>query len=151
MCFSLTNVLNRQPKLMCLAWGKGVVQKMASFLGTLARFVKCSSVSPWQAAGIWGASLWVNAVLQYLGDVSNSRFHVFLKCSKEGKTKTLYNLLNYLRSLTLCFMNKSEACLWIPCHIVVHEIKRTVWQGETWLWKKSNSAALKHTGRPHIC
>lgn len=32
-------------------------------------------------------------------------------------------------------MNKSEARLWIPCHIAVHEIKRGVWQGEARLWK----------------
>lgn len=51
---------------------------------------------------------------------------IFPKCSEEGKTKTLYNLLNSLRSLTLRFMNKSKVRLWIPCHIVVHEIKRTV-------------------------
>lgn len=40
-----------------------------------------------------------------------------------------------MRSLTLRFMNKSKARLWIPCHIVVQEIKRGVWQGETSLWK----------------
>lgn len=68
----------------------------------------------------------MNAALHYLGDISNSGFHVFPKCSEEGKTKTLYNLLNSLRSLTLRFMNKSKVRLWIPCHIVVHEIKRTV-------------------------
>lgn len=79
-------------------------ERVASFLGTLARVVKCSSVSPWQAAGVWGASLAAECSASLSGGGHlQLRISCFLKCSEEGKTKTLYNLLNSLRSLTLRF------------------------------------------------
>lgn len=134
MCFSLTDVCRKMDGVCVCVWGNGAFQK-----GSVSAPWPDLLNAPQFLLGRMlesGELLYrVKAALHYLGGYLQLRISCFPKCSKEGKTKTLYNLLKSLRSLTLRLMNKSKARLWIPCHIVVHEIKRAVWQGETWLWK----------------
>lgn len=114
------------------------------FLHTLSRLVKGCLVSPWQAVGVWGVSLLSEFNTSLSRDISKSDF-MFLGTLWGEKTKTLHNLLNSLRSLACASwinQNLETPCLWVPCHVISHKIKLTLWQAQATLWKLPSSIYL---------